>query len=196
MLMEKPGGSFMLSSGNSDALYTGGTINSSVRTIQVTLLIIPPAWSDATIGAGMLHRKNCWYVHRSVKEQLIGLPVASEEITTEEIRGSDIQRIIRESQVVQRVLQVWAVISLDIFDHLLPRVVRRLHGKGDLARITLSQLLHRRTAILLEDKPEATGRLVRGAGLHFGCPHHISIAQAFEVSHVLVHETRQLLKPL
>src|SRR5712691_12354375 len=166
--MEKPGGSFILSSGNSYALYTGGTINISIRTIQATLLIIPPAWSDTTTGACTLHRKNRWHMHRSVKEQLIGLPVAGEEITTEKIRGSDIQRIIRESQVIQRVLQVWAVIGLDIFDHLLPRVVRRLHGKGDLACITLSQLLHRCTAILLEDKPEATGRLVRGAGLHFG----------------------------
>src|SRR5262249_12264254 len=100
MLMEKPGGSFILSRGNSDALYAGRTVNISIRTIQATFLIIPPAWSDATTGACTLHCKNRWHVDSPVKEQLIGLPVAGEEITTEEIRGSDIQRIIRESQVI------------------------------------------------------------------------------------------------
>jgi hypothetical protein len=43
-------------------------------------------------------------VHGTVHEELICLPIASEQIAAEEIRGSDIDRIVRESQIVQRML--------------------------------------------------------------------------------------------
>src|SRR5262249_54449721 len=122
--------------------------------------------------------------------------ITGEQITAEEIWSSDIDRIVRESQVVQCMMQVWTVVGLDVPDHALPGVVRRLHGKSDLACITLVQFLYRHIAILFEDKPKKTRRLVRRAGLDFDCPHDISIAQAFELGLVLVHETSQLAKPL
>src|SRR5215475_3524516 len=136
--------------------------------------------------------KDCGYVHSPIYEELIRLPITGEQITAEEIWSSDIDRIVGESQVVQCMMQVWTVVGLDVPDHVLPGVVRRLHGKSNLACVTLVQFLYRRTAILFKDKSKAMQRLVRRTGLDFDRPHDVSIAQTFKLSLVLIHETNQL----
>jgi hypothetical protein len=198
MLMENPGGSFILSRGRAEALYADGTTNRSPIRLHRnhTIADTPKLLTLSAMPSSQILGKDCGHVYGPIHEQLVRLPIAGEQITAEEIWGSDIDRIVRESQVVQRVLQVRTVVGLDIPDHVLPGVVRRLHGKSDLVCITLVQFLYGRTAILFEDKPKTMRRLVRRAGLDFDCPHDISIAQAFELGLALVHETSQLAKPL
>ena len=95
-----------VSRGSAEALYAGETTAQKSHDAPER----PTRYADTSklltdrMPSSHILSKDRGHVHGPVHEELIRLPIASEQIAAEEIRGSDIDRIVRESQVVQRML--------------------------------------------------------------------------------------------
>jgi len=84
----------------------GGTTHKSPTILQRDHMIAdtPKLLTLRAMSISQILGKDGGHVHSPIHEELIRLPIAGEQITAEEIRGRDIDRIVRESQVVQRML--------------------------------------------------------------------------------------------